>query len=186
MLSFLYSLDVFILEFVNLSYHNIITNNLALLISYLGILATWIVLSILLYIFGGEKGKNVAKKLIIVLIVVSVLTQIIKFLVMRPRPYTELSSLVVLATENDMSFPSGHTSISTAMAYVLSKEYKNWYFMLIPLMVGLSRLYIGVHYPSDVIGGFILGLIIAYLLERYLKQKQMNPQMNVKEKTLKD
>lgn len=103
---------------------------------------------------------------------VTIVTQLIKLWIMRPRPYTELSSLIVLATESDMSFPSGHTSTSTAMAYILSSEYQKWYFMLIPIIVALSRLYMGVHYPSDVLGGFILGFIVAYLLERYLIQKK--------------
>lgn len=173
MFSFLYSLDVTILELVNHSFHNLITDNIAILVSYMGILAFWIAISLLLYLFGGQKGKNVAKKLIIVLIAVTIITQLIKLLIMRPRPYTELSSLVVLATESDMSFPSGHTATSTAMAYVLAKEYQKGYFMLIPIIVALSRLYMGVHYPSDVLGGFILGFIIAYLLEHYLIQNQL-------------
>ncbi|MEE3324587.1 MAG: phosphatase PAP2 family protein, partial [Methanosphaera sp.] len=65
------------------------------------------------------------------------------------------------------SFPSGHTSTSTAMAYVLSCEYKRWILMSIPVIVGFSRLYIGVHYPSDVLGGFLLGLVIAYMAEYF-------------------
>ncbi len=172
MFSFLYSLDVLILELVNHSFHNMLTDNVAMLISYVGLLAFWVAIIILLYLFGGQKGKNIAKKLIIVLVAVTIVTQLIKLWIMRPRPYTELSSLIVLATESDMSFPSGHTSTSTAMAYILSSEYQKWYFMLIPIIVALSRLYMGVHYPSDVLGGFILGFIVAYLLERYLIQKQ--------------
>ena len=86
---------------------------------------------------------------------------------MRPRPYTELSNLILLGLGTDYSFPSGHTATSTAMAYLLSKEYNRWIFMLIPFVVGISRLYIGVHYPSDVLGGFLLGLFIAYLLEYF-------------------
>ncbi|MBE6485634.1 MAG: phosphatase PAP2 family protein [Methanosphaera stadtmanae] len=171
MLFFLHSVDVFILELINLSYHNFIIDNLALLISNMGIIYFWIVISIILYLFGSQKGKDVAKRMIIILLVTTLITQLVKILVMRPRPYTELSNLVVLGLETDYSFPSGHTSTSTAMAYLLSREYKKWIFMLIPIVVAFTRLYIGVHYPSDVLGGFLLGFLITYLLEYFFNLK---------------
>ena len=68
----------------------------------------------------------------------------------------------------DYSFPSGHTIIATSMSYVLAKEYNKYILMIIPVIVALTRLYMGVHYPSDVMGGFLIGLIIAYLVERYI------------------
>lgn len=171
MLFFLHSIDVFILEFVNLSYHNFILDNLSLIISNMGLIYFWVIISIVLYLFGDKKGKSIAKKMIVVLVVTTILTQLIKIIVMRPRPYTELSNLILLDLGTDYSFPSGHTSTSTAMAYVLSREYKRWILMLIPVIVGFSRLYIGVHYPSDVLGGFLLGLVIAYMVEYFFNLK---------------
>lgn len=58
MFSFLYSLDVLILELVNHSFHNMLTDNVAMLISYMGLLAFWVAIIILLYLFGGQKGKT--------------------------------------------------------------------------------------------------------------------------------
>ena len=171
MLFFLHSIDVFILEFVNLSYHNFILDNLSLIISNMGLIYFWVIISIVLYLFGDKKGKSIAKKMIVVLVVTTILTQLIKIIVMRPRPYTELSNLILLDLGTDYSFPSGHTSTSTAMAYVLSCEYERWILMLIPVIVGFSRLYIGVHYPSDVLGGFLLGLVIAYMVEYFFNLK---------------
>ena len=182
MLSILHSLDIFILELVNMSYHNILLDNLALLITNMGIIYFWIIIAILLYFFGNEKGKNVSKKMIFVLIVTVIITQIIKFVVMRPRPYDEISSLVLLSLGTDPSFPSGHTTISTAMSYVLSKEYNKYYLMIIPFIVALSRLYIGVHYPSDVLGGFLLGICIVYILEHYVNFKISEILIEIKEK----
>ena len=172
MLSLLHSLDIFILELVNLSYHSFLSDNLALLVTNVGVIYFWIIIAGILYLFGNEKGKDVSKKMIIILIVVVIVSQIIKFVVMRPRPYTELSSLVVLSLGTDPSFPSGHTTISTAMSYVLSKEYNKWYLMSIPVIVALSRLYLGVHYPSDVFGGFLVGIGIAYIMEHYINFKK--------------
>lgn len=171
MLFFLHSIDVFILEFVNLSYHNFILDNLSLIISNMGLIYFWVIISIVLYLFGDKKGKSIAKKMIVVLVVTTILTQLIKIIVMRPRPYTELSNLILLDLGTDYSFPSGHTSTSTAMAYVLSCEYKRWILMSIPVIVGFSRLYMGVHYPSDVLGGFLLGLVIAYMVEYFFNLK---------------
>ena len=167
------SLDVFILEMINLSYHNFFTDSLALIISFMGIAFFWIFVSILLYFFGNEKGKHVSKIIIIVLIVVYIITAAIKFGVMRPRPYTQLSTLVPVMFETDPAFPSGHTSIATAMSYILSKKYNKWYLMIIPIMVAFTRLYFGVHYPSDVIAGFMVGLLISYLLEKFLSTKNL-------------
>lgn len=167
MLFFLHSVDIFILELVNLSYHNFILDNLSLLISNMGIIYFWIIIALILYLLGNEKGKVVAKRMIVILLLTTIITQLVKLFIMRPRPYTELSNLILLGLGTDYSFPSGHTATSTAMAYLLSKEYNRWIFMLIPFVVGISRLYIGVHYPSDVLGGFLLGLFIAYLLEYF-------------------
>ena len=137
----------------------------------MGLIYFWVIISIVLYLFGDKKGKSIAKKMIVVLVVTTILTQLIKIIVMRPRPYTELTNLILLDLGTDYSFPSGHTSTSTAMAYILACEYKKWILMLIPVIVGFSRLYIGVHYPSDVLGGFLLGLVIAYMAEYFFNLK---------------
>ena len=66
--------------------------------------------------------------------------------------------------EDDLSFPSGHTSLNfatfTALAAVLIKEKKKWAWLLllIPIIVGITRIIRGVHYPSDVLGGMIIGV----------------------------
>lgn len=176
----LYSYDVFLLQFINSLYHNYFFNSLALVISYFGLIYTGILIAIILYIFGGEKGKKVAILLTVTVVITFLLTQLIKLIVMRPRPYTQLTTLIVCAVESDYSFPSGHTSIAAAISYVLGKEYNCFKFtIIIPILVGLSRMYFGVHYPSDVICGFLLGILIAFLCEYITNQEKFKKFLNI-------
>lgn len=93
--------------------------------------------------------------------------------VARPRPYTNEGSVfqeIWLAlgahTESDMSFPSGHTtaafSAMTAIFLIGSKRV-SWLALLFGLLMGISRIYLGVHYASDVLGGVLVGLIAGSL-----------------------
>ncbi|WP_455646032.1 phosphatase PAP2 family protein [Methanosphaera sp.] len=185
MFSILYSLDIQILEIINLSFHNIFLNNLALIISYLGVLYTGFVVVLLLYFFGGEKEKRVAKKLVVILLLTFIITQVIKYIVLRPRPYQELSSLIVLSRGTDPSFPSGHTAMTSALTATLRRNYGHMGFMIIPILVALSRLYLGVHYPSDVFVGFLLGIIVSYLCEYLFKNTKIMNFIKNSRKTLK-
>ena len=168
MFEFFHELDVFVLQTINHSFHNFYTDLLAFNLSYMGVIYFWVIVMILLYLFGGQKAKSVAKRMFIVLVLVVIVSVLLKELILRPRPYTQLTGLIVLDPQTDYSFPSGHTIIATSMSYVLAKEYNKYILMIIPVIVALTRLYMGVHYPSDVMGGFLIGLIIAYLVERYI------------------
>ena len=93
---------------------------------------------------------------------------LLKNLVARPRPYEILAWLQpLIPLPPDFSFPSGHTSSSLAAATALSFSglKKKWAIPLIALalLISFSRLYVGVHYPSDVLAGLLLGLFCGYL-----------------------
>ena len=84
------------------------------------------------------------------------LTQVIKYLVARPRPALWLS----IRPEHTLSFPSGHAmdtaALATALFFVVPRRWRGWWGLapLFALAVGGARLYLGVHYPSDVLAGW--------------------------------
>lgn len=115
---------------------------------------------IALFIFGGRKGRLVCISAIIaVLIADNLVSYILKPFFGRTRPLVPLE----LAHTVSPSFPSNHATNVFAIAMILSWYYKR----LSPVwftgasIVGFSRIYIGVHYPSDVIGGAFTGIVCA-------------------------
>lgn len=90
---------------------------------------------------------------------------IVKNIVCRTRPYKAIETLTVLIPEpGEYSFPSGHTSSSFAAGVVLYLMLPKKYgvpAMILAFLIGISRLYVGVHYPTDVLGGMVMGTLIA-------------------------
>ena len=94
-------------------------------------------------------------------------TQVIKAIVNRKRPAETYTYIEPYKNLRGHSFPSGHTSTAFAFATTVSLEYKKWY-VVVPAytwasLVGYSRMHLGVHYPSDVLGGMIIGAGSSYL-----------------------
>ncbi|MBQ7822650.1 MAG: phosphatase PAP2 family protein [Bacteroidaceae bacterium] len=102
------------------------------------------------------------------------LTQAFKLMIDRKRPYEKYPDRIVCRDpSSSSSFPSTHTSTAFALATSLSLQYPRWYViapsMLWASAVGFARINQGVHYPSDVLGGMILGAGTAYLSYRINK-----------------
>lgn len=104
---------------------------------------------------------------------------VLKGLIDRPRPFVNHSDIkprnsLLGETHTGSSFPSGHTQTSASFFYTLASILKKWYFWLIAtiiiLLVAISRLYLGVHYLTDVLAGLFLGLLVV-LLSNYLFNK---------------
>lgn len=100
-----------------------------------------------------------------------VLTPLIRFFYYHPRPF-DVYSVHQLIPESGASFPSGHAMFFFALAaavYFYNKQWGVWFF-LATLLMCVARVAAGVHFPSDILGGMVLGSAVAYVTHRYLRQ----------------
>jgi undecaprenyl-diphosphatase len=123
----------------------------------------YIAIVLLLYITG-----KITKTQLYILGSSQFIILIIKYIIKRKRPYRvskdiELRENMCL---DPYSFPSGHTLNAFLLSYIL-KQNTGFGLNVIPYLVGLSRVYMGVHYPSDIIGGIILTKIILHINNFY-------------------
>lgn len=106
----------------------------------------------------------------------------LKNLIARPRPcWLDDSVMMLISSTTDYSFPSGHTLSSVIGATVLTKTDRRFGWAAIPLaaVIAFSRLYLFVHFPSDILAGAILGVIIVeavYRIGMRCGRRQRTPQ----------
>lgn len=103
----------------------------------------------------------------------AVLTNLwLKRMVNRVRPFVRFPELTVLTTiPRDASFPSGHTAASFAVAatiYMAGYRKMGRFLYVFAALIGASRLYLGVHYPTDVIAGAIVGVLSAWIVRKVI------------------
>jgi undecaprenyl-diphosphatase len=133
------------------------------------------IICVVLYIFGGENTRKVALLGLAALLLANVAVYLLKIIVAELRPFNVLSHVDLLVSESEIySFPSGHSASSFAVMIVIGLKYRlhikgKAYRLLYPLLafaalIAFSRVYIGVHYPLDVVFGAIVGILSAVLV----------------------
>lgn len=111
---------------------------------------------------------------------------LLKNIVARPRPCRiDASVPLLIANPTDYSFPSGHTLSSVISAVILAKTDRRFGYAAIPLavLIAFSRLYLYVHFPSNVLASAVLGIIIGHLIFRFgdsLLNKLKAPRLRAK------
>lgn len=135
----------------------------------------WIALSIGLCIFPQTRKAGILA--LFSLALCALVTNVcLKNLVARPRPYTQIPGLeILISPPKDWSFPSGHTTASFAAAcsYVRGLPEKRFGIpaVILAFLIAFSRLYIGVHYPSDVLAGMLVGITGSWIVFLLYKKK---------------
>jgi len=126
----------------------------------------WIAIALLLLCFKKTRkvGAMCACALVMSLLINNV---ILKPLIARVRPYEVIDGLVLLVKKaHDFSFPSGHTASSFACAVVIFKQMPKKYgipALVMAFIMGFTRLYIGIHYPTDVLAAIVTGTLCAII-----------------------
>ena len=139
----------------------------------------WILLTVAMLCFKQTRKAGIysACALILSLIVNNI---ILKNLVGRVRPYELVEGLqCIVGPAHDASFPSGHTGASFASAVAIYKQIPKKFavfFIVLASLIAISRLYVGIHYPTDVLGGLVtgigIGLVVNIVGERVRVPKQ--------------
>lgn len=141
----------------------------------------WIALGVALLF--PKKTRNIGFTVLLSLLIGALITNVtLKNAVARIRPYEVIEGLqILIAKPHDYSFPSGHTCASFAAAMVLYRKCPTLYgvgSLILAILIGCSRLYVGVHYPTDVICGALVGCFSAWaavkLVSMYEKKRNRN------------
>ncbi|GAA0695106.1 phosphatase PAP2 family protein [Clostridium cadaveris] len=169
MINFITNIDFSILDFIQNHLRNGVLDWLMTKISMLGNAGViWIVISIVL--LSIKKYRKCGITLVIGLLLGLLIGNIIlKPLVARPRPCWINSDIALLiASPKDFSFPSGHTLSSFIAAIILLKEDKKFGYvaMILAILIAFSRMYLYVHFPSDILAGVVLAILIGFVAIR--------------------
>jgi undecaprenyl-diphosphatase len=109
-----------------------------------------------------------------------VITEIIRFFYHRPRPFLALEAHKLIAnsdwfySDTEWSFPSGHSAFFFAMATAIYLYNKKWGigFFIAAILMNVSRIIAGVHYPSDILGGAIIGIVVGRVAFHFVEKRK--------------
>lgn len=131
----------------------------------------WIFLAILLICFSRTRKAGITA-LCSMLFGLILCNLVMKNLAARPRPFDTFEAIIpLIARPLDYSFPSGHTCASFASAWIYYRTFPHRYgvaALVLAGMIAFSRMYLGVHYPSDIAGGIVVAWISSMLAMRLI------------------
>lgn len=163
-MEFLLPFDMPVLSFVQQHLHNPFTDLFFPFITYLGELgACWVFISLVLLFM--KKYRRAGFLMLAALILATLLGEgLLKHIVCRPRPFESLlppGTSLLIPPPGGYSFPSGHTCASFAAAVALFSQHKKQGApaLVLAALIGFSRVFLFVHFPSDVLAGALLGTL---------------------------
>lgn len=148
----------------------------------------YLIILIAIFLLIGEKNwrKRIyfsASAILAVILARGLITEIIRFFYYRPRPFLILQIQPLINHDLTGSFPSGHAAAYFALAlaifYFLKQTQSNsseqlsggsrwgWWLLILALIIGIARIFAGVHWPSDILVGALIGLGSAFLVKKF-------------------
>lgn len=122
-------------------------------------------------LLGTEDVKRIGIEALVVLGISQIIVQSLKLILSRERPYKIIEQLNTFGINlKDYSFPSGHTTASFSLAATIAMNVPRLTIIVffLALIIGISRIYLGVHYPTDVVAGIILGIGTSLIVHHYM------------------
>ena len=174
MINFINSLDYSVFHLVNGVWVNPLFDRLMPFLSVVGDKgAIWLLLLGVIAVFGKKTGRGVALAGLVALAIGFASSEVLKYLTMRPRPFLTLPDVrLLVAAPHSYAFPSGHTTSSFATAtgvwlaagrMIWKAPLWSWGVLLLAVAISYSRIYVGVHWPTDVAAGIVLGVVCGWL-----------------------
>ena len=135
-----------------------------------GVLFTSLIVVFIMF-FGSNRNEYLGLEILVSLMLTQSIVYSLKAILSRERPYKIIEHLNTFGIEmKDYSFPSGHSaaSFSIATSIALNMPRLSICVFALAMIIGISRIYLGVHYPTDVAAGLILGFSIPLIVHLYL------------------
>lgn len=166
-------LEIQILDWIQ-GFHAPVGDTLMTFITSLGDAGKiWIVLTIILLVIPRTRKTGVIMAIALILDLI-LCNGILKNLVARTRPFDVNTSIqLLIAKPHDYSFPSGHTAASfaaVAALYFAGEKKMCAPALVLAVLIACSRMYLYVHYPTDILGGIIVGILCGYLANKVVQR----------------